>query len=364
MNININIEDLELTVKRKYSYKYKPEFSESFTTEIKDNQIIPLVIEVFEKLEWPIVFADEKSIEAKRQNNWGKSTEKITITKKASGRIEVHSKTIEGNFIDFGKNSKRTGLFVLLFQKFADEYGKTDKLVEIQTKYEKEKSWEDYEVPSKLPKPGVYKKPNLELSVIGGLIIAIVFGILIALLTQNFTYIIGIYELGIGFGVGYLLGQVLKKTNYIEFRTLSILLAVMMVLILITNLFTQYLLITAEFGISGVSFVEFLKLRFESGLTIRDLNVGWIGLLVSWLFQIVFPFFIAQAKMAIMVMNNEIKKVPETVLEYTIYLFETGKTESEVRAELSQKGWKKGTDQDSIFNAFGAIHEFKESYRE
>lgn len=362
--MNINIESLQSTIKRKYSFKYKPEFSESFATGIKDNQIIPLAIEVFEKLEWKIVFGDEKSIEAKREDNWGKSTEKITITKKASGRIEVHSKTIRGNFIDFGKNSKRTGLFILLFQKLADAYGKSGKLIEIQTEYEKENSWEDYEVPTELPKPGIYKKPNLVLSIVGGLIIAILSGMFIALLTRNFTYIIGVYELGIGLGVGYLLGQILKKTNYIEFRMISILLAVMMILILITNLFTQYLLIITEANISGLSFVEFLKLRFESGLTIKDLNVGWIGLLLSWLFQIVFPFFVAQAKMAIIVMNNEIKKVPETVLEYTIYLFETGKTESEVRAELSQKGWKKGADQDNIFSAFGAIHEFQESYRE
>ena len=362
--MNINIESLQSTIKRKYSYKYKPEYSESFATGIEENQVIPLAIEVFEKLEWAIVFVDEKSIEAKRQDNWGKSTEKITITQKASGRIEVHSKTINGNFIDFGKNSKRTGLFILLFQKLADEYEKSGKLAEIQTAYEKENSWEDYEVPVELPKPGVYEKPNLVLSIVGGLIIAIVFGMFIALLTRNFTYIIGIYELGIGLGVGYLLGQVLKKTNYIEFRTISILLTVMMILIFITNLFTQYLLITAELGISGLSFVEFLKLRFESGLTIKNLNVGWIGLVLSWLFQIVFPFFIAQAKMAIIVMNNEIKKVPETVLEYTIYLFEIGKTESEVRVELSEKGWKKGTDQDNIFSAFDAIHEFRESYRE
>ena len=151
--MNIELENLQSTIKRKYSFKYKPEFSESFKTGIKESQIIPLTIEVFEKLEWPIVFRDKKSVEAKRKGDWNKLTEKITITKKASGRIEVHSKTIEGNFIDFGKNSKRTGLFIALFQKLATEYKENGKLAELETELEKQNTWADYEVPTELPEP-------------------------------------------------------------------------------------------------------------------------------------------------------------------------------------------------------------------
>ena len=65
--MNIEYENLQSTIKRKYSFKYKPEFSESFKTEIEDSQIIPLTIEVFEKLEWPIVYRDKKSVEVKRE---------------------------------------------------------------------------------------------------------------------------------------------------------------------------------------------------------------------------------------------------------------------------------------------------------
>lgn len=362
--MSIDIEALQSTIKRKYVFKYKPEFLESFTTTIKENQIIPLTIEVFEKLTWQVVFVDEKSIEAKRQNTLGKFTEKITITKKPSGRIEVHSKTIEGNFVDFGRNSKRTGLFIALFQKLADEYEKSGELVEIQTAYEKENNWEDYEVPAELPKPSTYKKPNLELSIVGGLVIAILFGLLVGFLTTNFTYIIGIYEVGIGFGMGYLFGQVLKKTNYYDFRTVNILLASMILTMFFTNLFTQYSLIITENHITELSFFEFIKIRLEAGLTIDKLNVGWIGLIISWLLQMIFPYFLAQVKAGMIVMKHEIEKVPEKVLEYTIYLFEIGKQESEVRAELSNKGWKVGAEQDSIFNALGAIHEFRENHRE
>ena len=65
-----------------------------------------------------------------------------------------------------------------------------------------------------------------------------------------------------------------------------------------------------------------------------------------------------------MVLNSLIERVPETVLEYTVYLFEKGKTETEVRVELAQKGWGLEEEQDSVFNALGAIQGYKESYRE
>jgi uncharacterized integral membrane protein len=362
--MNIELENLQSTIKRKYSFKYKPEFSESFKTDIKESQIIPLTIEVFEKLEWPIVFRDKKSVEAKRKGDWNKLTEKITITKKASGRIEVHSKTIEGNFIDFGKNSKRTGLFIALFQKLATEYKENGKLAELETELEKQNTWADYEVPTELPEPKKNGKPNLTFSIIGGLIIAILFGILIAFLTVNFTYFIGVYELGIGIGIGYFFGLVLKKTNYAEFRPIQIMIGGMMIIMFLTNQITQYQLIIAENKITGLGFLEFMKMRFENGLTIKDLNTGWIGLTLSWIFQIVFPYFLAIYKVAISSAKSIIEKIPDKVLEYTIYLFEMEKSESEVRAELAQKGWNKKSDQDDVFQAIAEISGFSQARRE
>ena len=137
-----------------------------------------------------------------------------------------------------------------------------------------------------------------------------------------------------------------------------------MIVMFLTNLFTQYQLIISENNISKLGFFEFIKLRIEGGLTINDLNTGWIGLTLSWVFQIVFPFFLAQAKVAGITMNYMIERIPEKVLEYTIYLFDIGKQESEVRAELSQKGWNKKSDQDEIFEALGAISGFQQNNRE
>jgi hypothetical protein len=112
------------------------------------------------------------------------------------------------------------------------------------------------------------------------------------------------------------------------------------------------------------NFIEFMKFRWELGLKIKNLEVGSIGLLIFWLFQVVFPFFLAHAKALGVIMKYMIEKIPEKVLEYTIYLFDIGKQESEVRAELSQKGWNKKTDQDDIFEALAALNGFQQHNRE
>lgn len=362
--MNIDIENLQSEIKRKHVFKYKPEFTESFKTDISENQIIPLTIEVFEKLEWPVVFTDKKSVEAKRKGDFNKLTEKVTVKKNSSGRIEVHSKTIEGNFLDFGKNSKRTGLFIALFKKLSLEYKESGKFVELETEYEKQNNWTDYEIPTKLPQPKVYGKPNLAIAIIGGIIISIGIGLLIGFLTQNFVYFIGVYELGIGLALGYLFSEVLKQANYIEFDKIQIMIGIMAFLVCLTSLYFQYYLIITENNISDLGFIEFVKLRIENGLMIKTLNTGWIGLALSWIFQIVFPFFLAQAKVASSLMNYSIEKIPEKVIEYVIYLFDNEKSESEVRAELASKGWNKKEDQEDVFDAIGAISGFQQNNRE
>lgn len=362
--MDLELDNLQAKIKRKYSFKYKPEFTESFQTEIKENQIIPLTIEVFDKLDWPIVYTDINSVEAKRKGDWNKLTEKITITKKASGRIEVHSKTIEGNFIDFGKNSLRTGLFIAVFQKLATEYNANGKLVEIETEFTNQNNWVDYEIPTELPEPNKFNDPNLTQTILGAILIAISFGTLIAFLTVKFAYFIGIYEFGLGLGIGYFFGKVLRKTNYMEFKSIQFITGSIMVLMFVTNQFTQYLLIISEHNLQGLGFFDFMKMRFNQGLNIKELNTGWIGLILSWIFQLVLPYYLALGKIGGILAQHSIEKIPEEVLEYTIYLFDMDKSESEVRTELASKGWNKKSDQDDVFQAIAEINEFQQMVRE
>jgi hypothetical protein len=139
---------------------------------------------------------------------------------------------------------------------------------------------------------------------------------------------------------------------------------VMILITFLINLYFQYYLIITENNISDLGFFEFIKLRVEGGLMIKTLNTGAIGLILSWILQIVFPFFLAQANVAGHLMKYSIDKIPEKVLQYTIYLFDTNKPESEVRAELSSKGWNRKEDQDDVFDAIGAISGFQQNNRE
>ncbi|AGC75373.1 hypothetical protein LX97_00074 [Nonlabens dokdonensis] len=362
--MKIEFENLQRNIKRKYSFKFRPEFSESFKTEIKDSEIIPLILEVFEQLEWPVVYRDDQSVEAKRKGDWNKLTEKITVTKNAFGKIEVYSKSIEGNFIDFGKNSKRTGLFIAVFKKLAIEYQSSGQLTELQTEFEKENNWDDYEIPLELPKPKATAPPNMTLISISAFVIAILFGVLMAYLTVQFTHVIIIYEVGAGIGMGYIFGQVLKKANCTDFEFIQKVIIGMVAVLFLTNQYIQFQLILADYNYLELDFLKFMKARWESGLTIENLETGWIGLVLSWAIQLFFIYHIAMFKISLLIAKYIIDKIPGQVIEYTMYLFEMEKSESEVRAALALKGWKKKTDQDDVFEALAEINGFHEMRRE
>jgi hypothetical protein len=362
--MKIEFENLQRSIKRKYSFKYRPEFSESFKTEIKDSQIIPLILEVFEQLEWPVVYRDDQSVEAKRRSDWNKLTEKVTVTKNAFGKIEVHSKSIEGNFIDFGKNSRRTGLFIAVFKKLAKEYDASGQLTELETEFHKENNWDNYEIPSELPKPKATASSNLTIILISAIIIAISFGVLMAFFTVQFSYIIIVYEIAAGIGIGYIFGQVLKKANCTDFEYIQWMVVGMVAVLFLTNQYIQYHLIVSDYSYLKLDFLEFMKARWESGLTLKNFDTGWIGLLLSWAIQLFFIYHIAMFKISLLIAKFIIDKIPEEVLEYTIYLFEMEKSESEVRAALALKGWNKKTDQDDVFDALIEIKGFHEMRRE
>jgi len=362
--MDINLYELKANIKRKYSFKYKPEYSEFFETDISNNQIIPLVIEVFDKFEWTIVYRDEKSVEAKRKGDFNKLTEKIIVTISSSGKVKVNSKSINANFIDFGNNSIRTGLFVAVFKKLEKEYIDNGKLKELETEYKKEISWSDYEVPLVLPSPNEFGEPKIFFSIFGGLFIAIFIGILIGFLSEKFTYLIGFYELGIGIGIGYLFSIILKKANYSDFKLIQIIIGGLILIVFITNLYTQYQLIIRDNNTYGLDFLSFMELRFKTGLTIIDLNTGSIGLIISWAFQLIFPFIIARSRIAVNIMSYDIEKIPDEVIEYTLYLFETENSENEVKDKLALKGWNKKKDIENVFNAISAIIGFHEISRE
>lgn len=354
--MNKELEDLQYLVKRRFSFRINPQFSENFKTNIKDTQIIPLIQEVFKILDWPIVYTDNKSVEAKRKNQWNKLTAKLTVTKRSLGRIEVHSKSLEGHITDLGKNSKRTGLFIALFKKLEKEYGENGRLEELEKEFNKKNNWEDYEIPKSLPKPPNLSEPNITNTILYSILISIILGITLGLLTHFYRHIEVIYEFGAGLFIAYFLGKTLIKTNYTNFNHSKLLIIGILVLALFMNFYTQYFMIDYEKSNYNFNFLEYLKNRFGGGIMLTDnFNTGWIGYAILWGLHIGFIYIITIYRLTFTIINYVIDRIPSEVIDYTLYLFEKDHSISEVRLHLSEKGWKKLSDQDQVFEAINEI---------
>lgn len=361
--MNQELEDLQYTVKRRFSFGINPQYSESFKTKIADGQIIPLIQEVFRILDWPVVYTDKHSVEAKRKNQWDKLTAKLTITKKNGGRIEVHSKSLEGHLTDLGKNSKRTGLFIALFKKLETEYEADGKLAQLEEEFNKNNNWEDYEVPDQLPPPPKTIEPSLSLTITAAIVIAAICGITLGFLNHNFGQIIGIYELGIGLFVGYFFGLTITKTNFTTHNAIKIIIVCILLTILFISLITEYYIGRSNLLYSNLELADYLKLRVERGLVFENMNTGWIGLVIAWIFQIWFAYIIALYRATHLILFFFINRIPTEVINFTVYHLENGSSISQTRYHLAQKGWKKTSDQDNIFEAISDIFGLQELNR-
>lgn len=179
----------ERTISKKHSFGWTPKYEEAFQTELNKTVFFPITKEVVEKLGWELVYENESSIEVRKNAegfDWG---QKIIISYQ-SGKINVNSESIQSPFWDFGRNAKRVKLFIYAFQELEKKYDK-EALMELEEKVIKADNWDDYEIPATLPQPKEQVKPKPAIPVIGGIVLSILLGFLIAFLTIKFTYVIG-----------------------------------------------------------------------------------------------------------------------------------------------------------------------------
>lgn len=348
--------DYEKTIVKKHSFG-SPKYKEEFRTPLNKTVFIPVAEKAILKLGWDVVFKNENSIEAKRkETNFGieKWTEAITITFN-HGNVEVKSESLGGELLDLGRNSKRVKLFIYAFKETEKEFDK-EALNELELETEKKNNWDDYIVPETLPIPNELKKNNFSILIAGGLIISLLLGFIIAEVSIHVIYVIGIFELLVGIAIAYLLKYLIELSNFSEIKKIEYLLMGMVFLIYLSNQYFQYEIILDENNFERIGFMNFLKIRFSEGLLIKTLNTGWIGLVLSWIFQLVFTYYIALLRLISIITAFKIKKIPVEVLDFTTYHFIKGKSENEVRKELSDKGWKIHGNQDEVFEAIGAIN--------
>lgn len=341
----------EQSIKRKHKFGWTPRYKEKIRTQLEKRLFIEIAIKTFEKIGWDIVSRDEESVVAKRKGSWDRWTEKITALYQF-GNIIVESESLGNEVWDVGKNSKRVKLFIHAYEQTEKEY-EGEALDELKKTVESKDNWDDYEIPQSLPQPTSRISPQPMIPIIGGLIIALITGYLIAFLTFEGTYFIGVFEVGAAFLLAFGLKYLIKTGNYTNFEVLQYLLGAMVFITYLSNQYFLYEMILENNDVERIGFFEFLKWRLENGLKIKSLDTGWLGLVISWIFQLVFTYLIAYLRLINSLTVFIIERVPSEVADFTMYHFVKGKSETEVRHELSKMGWSTSQQQDEAFEAIG-----------
>lgn len=348
----------EKTIKKKHSINFTPKYKEEFRTSVNNTIFIAIAEKTIEKLDWDLVFKDEKNIEAKRKEK-GFGIERWTEAITASyeyGNVIVKSESLGSEMWDVGRNSKRVKLFIFAFEKTLKTFDRQS-LNDLEKEIEKKNNWDDYVIPESLPQPIKSKEPNILIPIIGGLVVSLILGFVIALISVKGMYFIGLFEFLVATAIALAMKQLIKLSNFTDFNKLQYLFAGMILLIYISNQYLQYEIILNQKNYDRIGFLEFIKLRLSQGLTIKDLNTGWIGLVISWVIQLGLTGLFVYLKIISILTKYTIERVPVEVVDFASYHFVKEKTDEEVRKELAKKGWTDKTNQDEVFEAIGGFQD-------
>ena len=351
-----NLKIYEKTISKKHSFG-SPKYKEEFHTSLSKTVFIPIAEKTILKLGWDLVYKDDHSIEAKRKDKslgFEQATEAITVTY-SHGNVVVKSESLGNEIWDNGRNSKRAKLFIYAFKETENEFDK-EALAKLEIETEKKNNWDDYVIPESLTEPEEPRAKNFSILVAGGIIVALILGFILAEISIHGIYVIGLFEVLVGLAIAFSLKYLIKFSNFTDLTKIQYLLYGMIFLIYFLNQYFQYEIILAENNFGRIGFFEFLKIRFSKGLTIKDLNTGWIGLVISWGLQLVLTYFVALVRLTSIVIAYKIEKIPADVLDFAYYHLLKGKSEDDVRNELSKKGWRETENQDEVFEAIGSIY--------
>jgi hypothetical protein len=355
------IEQYEKSIKKKHSFGWTPKYEEETRTELPPKVFSAIVAMTFEKLGWELVFQDAKHLEAKKKGKWNTYTEKISISYEF-GKVNVRSVALGNEMWDNGRNSKRVKLFIYAFKETESGFSR-ENLVDLEKEVERKNNWDDYQIPEKLPHPLKQNKPRIQVALLGGISLSIFLGFLIAYSTIKIGYTIVIFEIIVAILISLVFVYLIKLSNYTNYANLR---KVLLGTIILTYFFNQYFfyeLIMYENSYTNFSFFDFIELRFEEGFTLESFNTGWVGLVISWMFQIGFTQFFSEFLLVSSLAKYSIGKVPPEVIDFAMFHFVKEKTEPEVRTELSKMGWSKTQDQNDVFEAIGAVFNANEINR-
>jgi hypothetical protein len=350
------LKNIEKQIKKTHKFAFTPKYKTEFHTQLSEKAFFAITNQAFKKLDWDIIYVDEHSIEAKRKvKSLGLSqyTESIIVTFNY-GKVTVKSESLGNEFWDNGRNSKRVHLFIHVFQDIEKNYNQKD-LKELEKQQEAKENWDDYQVPTELPKPNAVRKPNIIYPIIFAVITAIIVAFVITKITLTGQYIIFLFEFLIGLALAFSLKIGIKLGNFTDFNKLRNILVGSIFIFFVSNQLFQYNMILGEDNIEKIDFFEFLKLRFQQGLSIKSLNLGAIGLVISWILQIGLFFVFGYLKLTRYLISYVVQRIPIEVIDFAYYHLVKGKDEMQVRAELSSLGWRNEQNQNEVFEAIDGI---------
>jgi len=349
--------ELENQITKTHKFGFTPKYKYEFRTQLSEKAFFAITNKVFDKLEWDIVYIDEHSVEAKRKTkNLGitKYTESIIVLYNY-GNISVKSESLGNELWDNGRNSKRVHLFIEVFKDLEKNYN-TEELSQLEKEQDDKDNWHDYEVPTELPMPNAIKKPTILYAAGITVLSAVILAFLLAKISLTGNYILILFEFIIGTALAFALKFGIKLGNYTNFIKLRNILIIAVLIVFLGNQIFQYNIILIENNFERIAFFEFIKLRFEQGLTIKTLNVGGIGLVISWLVQLGFTFAFGYVYLTRYLINYTIERIPREVIDFAYYNFLKGKNEQEVRKELASLGWRDEQNQTEVFEALEGVH--------
>jgi hypothetical protein len=351
------IRKFEPTIKSVQKFGSNPIYKETFQTNLRKKYFNRIAEQVVEDLKWELVYNQDNLVQAKRPNDWDQFTEKISISIQPNGAIKVESESIRANLWDMGANSVRVKLFIYAFKEMVAGFSPEDQKdldVEIEAS---ENYWDNYQLPESLPSPEGLKPPDMNIPVLAGLLVGLVLGIIIGQLQSKGFYIIGLFEVGVGLALGAAIGWGAKGGQFVDYGKLTKILIAGIIVFFLTLQIGLYIIVSAQVNHPDFGFMQYLEWRFETGLTVKDLNTGWIGLVISWVLQLVLPYLLAQGTMAQAVLKFQLSRVPEEVTNFTFYHFNKDYSEDQVRQELAKYGWDQPYQQDAAIDSVGAIFE-------
>jgi hypothetical protein len=342
----------EKTIKKSHSVNFTPKYKEEFRTSVNKTLFVAIAEKAVEKLGWDLVYKDESNIEAKRKEKslgFERWTEAITASYEY-GNVFVKSESLGNEIWDAGRNSKRVKLFIYAFKETLKTFDRQS-LNELEKEIEKKNNWDDYVIPETLPLPNPAKSTNIAIPIIGGLITAFILGFSLAFISLKGMYCIFLFEFLVASAIAFAMKHLIKLSNFTDFNKLLYLLTAMIILVYLSNQYFQYEIILNENNFDRIGFLGFLKVKFAKGFTIENFNIGWIGLVISWVLQLVLTGLFVYLKIISVLTKYAIERVPAEVVDFAYYHFLKGKSEEEVRNELAKKGWTDKINQDEAFEA-------------